>query len=456
MTRTHARNASVSVVAGASVIGCHLWPAPSARTLWLRLTLSVAAWRASYLPRISAVKHLWASAKYCQSLFLLCCLGLVCTVRAQSQEAASAGTVMHSAVEAEAQTPRPSQALFRLEKKVRGTQDATAFTLETRRGAVNGSSSVRLYNAENLLLRGEWLTVQQRKIYQREATPEVSSEPLLGHETAWLNWEKLWVVKPDAAALASLLDANAETVLEETPEVYWLTCRFADTASMHGLVKARVAVRRIDWRIAELTLIVEGTEEMLEYKLTPLTLAERPPLEESPLLAALDAETLAPSVNLPSAAAGLATVAENHGAANNSPTPSAPLNGKSSQPAQATATPAPTVSVPTPAGGVPASSEPVANSLKMLAVGSGLSEKATRQQMPVYPAIARSYRTGGTVTVYLELDEQGAVAKITRVEGPFLLHTAAREAALGWRFKPTVIDGQPVRVSGYLVFQFKP
>lgn len=86
-------------------------------------------------------------------------------------------------------------------------------------------------------------------------------------------------------------------------------------------------------------------------------------------------------------------------------------------------------------------------------VGS-LVDKATQRVSPSYPAIARSAHVTGVVTVFLELDEKGAVAVIHRTDGPAMLRQAAVDAARKWKFKPTLVDGQPVRVIGYINFSF--
>ena len=58
------------------------------------------------------------------------------------------------------------------------------------------------------------------------------------------------------------------------------------------------------------------------------------------------------------------------------------------------------------------------------------------------------------MTVFLIVGEKGEVESVVRAEGPPQLQQAAIEAARRWKFNPTAIDGQPVKVTGYLVFNF--
>jgi TonB family protein len=86
-------------------------------------------------------------------------------------------------------------------------------------------------------------------------------------------------------------------------------------------------------------------------------------------------------------------------------------------------------------------------------VGS-LTEKAKRTVKPSYPQVAKTAHVIGDVVVFLEVDEKGAVTKIDHSTGPKLLQPAAEEAARQWKFRPTVIDGKPAKVAGYISFRF--
>jgi TonB family protein len=99
------------------------------------------------------------------------------------------------------------------------------------------------------------------------------------------------------------------------------------------------------------------------------------------------------------------------------------------------------------------SSQNAAQNGQLMEVGS-LVDKATQKVSPTYPQIARTQRVSGVVKVYLVVDETGSVAAIQRSSGPPLLLQAATEAARRWKFQPTLMDGQPVRVAGYINFNF--
>ncbi len=86
-------------------------------------------------------------------------------------------------------------------------------------------------------------------------------------------------------------------------------------------------------------------------------------------------------------------------------------------------------------------------------VGSLLSY-ATKQSPPVYPNAARSARQSGMVKVEVTIDEKGEVAKVDKTTGPMMLQSAAKDAILKWRFRPFVRDGQPVKATGFVSFNF--
>jgi TonB family protein len=109
-------------------------------------------------------------------------------------------------------------------------------------------------------------------------------------------------------------------------------------------------------------------------------------------------------------------------------------------------------------------SDPIVNTAKsekpatiaagdMMQVGS-LVDLATKKVNPAYPQVARTARISGIVKVEVVLDEDGKVAEVRNAAGPEMLRRAAMDAVKRWQFKPATRDGQPVRASGFVNFNF--
>ncbi|HEX8473984.1 MAG TPA: energy transducer TonB [Pyrinomonadaceae bacterium] len=83
-----------------------------------------------------------------------------------------------------------------------------------------------------------------------------------------------------------------------------------------------------------------------------------------------------------------------------------------------------------------------------------LNGKAIQKPAPVYPKIAKEAKAQGTVTVQILVDEQGRVISAQATNGHPLLKKAAVEAAYQARFSQTILNGQAVRVSGVITYNF--
>jgi len=88
-----------------------------------------------------------------------------------------------------------------------------------------------------------------------------------------------------------------------------------------------------------------------------------------------------------------------------------------------------------------------------LAIGS-LIAYATKQAQPIYPVAAKNMRMTGLVKVEVVVNESGEVAEVQTMTGPSMLQGAAKDAIRKWRFKPFVRDGQPVKATGFVNFNF--
>lgn len=83
-----------------------------------------------------------------------------------------------------------------------------------------------------------------------------------------------------------------------------------------------------------------------------------------------------------------------------------------------------------------------------------ISSKTLEKPAPPYPAIARAANVHGTVAVQIVIDEQGKVISAKATSGNPLLMSAAVQAAYRARFTPTVLGGQPVKVTGSIAYNF--
>jgi len=88
--------------------------------------------------------------------------------------------------------------------------------------------------------------------------------------------------------------------------------------------------------------------------------------------------------------------------------------------------------------------------------GGVLNGKAVSLPKPAYPPAARAVRASGTVSVQVTIDENGHVVSASAVSGHPLLQQAAVAAARGARFSPTLLSGQPVKVTGVITYNFVP
>ncbi|QQS40913.1 MAG: TonB family protein [Acidobacteriota bacterium] len=81
--------------------------------------------------------------------------------------------------------------------------------------------------------------------------------------------------------------------------------------------------------------------------------------------------------------------------------------------------------------------------------------QAVSLPQPAYPAAARAVNARGRVTVAVVIDRTGRVISASAVSGHPLLRASAVSAARRARFRPTLLSGQPVEVSGTIVYNFQ-
>jgi TonB family protein len=86
--------------------------------------------------------------------------------------------------------------------------------------------------------------------------------------------------------------------------------------------------------------------------------------------------------------------------------------------------------------------------------GPVIQGEAIHRETPQYPPYARGRRMTGKVIVEITIDETGKVENARLRCGADAFAQVSVEAARKWRFKPTSISGVPVRVVGWITFNF--
>jgi protein TonB len=100
-------------------------------------------------------------------------------------------------------------------------------------------------------------------------------------------------------------------------------------------------------------------------------------------------------------------------------------------------------------GGIGTGPAPVVKAAtpKKIAVSSGvMAGNILVKTQPQYPAIAKAARIQGTVVLQATISKTGTIEGLTVVSGPPMLVQAALDAVRSWRYKPYLLNGEPVEV----------
>ena len=136
------------------------------------------------------------------------------------------------------------------------------------------------------------------------------------------------------------------------------------------------------------------------------------------------------------------------------PSPTASISQTATPRRSPTASPTPTISDPMTVD--PSKEDGKKPPVPKQISGGVLNGKATSLPKPPYPPAARAVRASGSVAVQVLVDENGSVISASAVSGHPLLRAAAVSAARAARFNPTILSGQPVKVSGVITYNFVP
>jgi periplasmic protein TonB len=86
--------------------------------------------------------------------------------------------------------------------------------------------------------------------------------------------------------------------------------------------------------------------------------------------------------------------------------------------------------------------------------GNVTAASLINQTRPVYPALAIQARIQGNVVLHAIIDKDGKVAQLEVISGHPLLVQAALDAVKQWRYKPTLLNGDPVEVDTTITVTF--
>ncbi len=89
-------------------------------------------------------------------------------------------------------------------------------------------------------------------------------------------------------------------------------------------------------------------------------------------------------------------------------------------------------------------------------VSEGVSERLLVKKVePQYPEEARHVRIQGSVILNAVIDTRGDVENVTLVSGHPALAPAAVDAVKQWKYKPYLLNGQPVKVETQVTVSFQ-
>ena len=78
--------------------------------------------------------------------------------------------------------------------------------------------------------------------------------------------------------------------------------------------------------------------------------------------------------------------------------------------------------------------------------GNVMAANLIRKVDPIYPQIAKTAHISGTVILHAIIAKDGTIQELQFSSGPPLLMRSAMDAVKQWRYKPTLLNGQPVKV----------
>jgi protein TonB len=84
---------------------------------------------------------------------------------------------------------------------------------------------------------------------------------------------------------------------------------------------------------------------------------------------------------------------------------------------------------------------------KKVNISAGVMQGMLLQKtVPVYPPIAKAARVSGTVVLQATISKTGSIENLRIISGPAMLQQAALDAVRSWRYRPYLLNNDPVEV----------
>jgi protein TonB len=91
----------------------------------------------------------------------------------------------------------------------------------------------------------------------------------------------------------------------------------------------------------------------------------------------------------------------------------------------------------------PASQSPA--HLRKVVLSAAVAQSLLIQKsLPRYPPIAKAARVSGTVVLHAVISTTGSVINLQAVSGPAMLQQSALDAVKSWKYRPYLLNNQPV------------
>ena len=74
---------------------------------------------------------------------------------------------------------------------------------------------------------------------------------------------------------------------------------------------------------------------------------------------------------------------------------------------------------------------------------------------PIYPQAAVLIRLQGTVVLHALISKEGTIESLQVVSGHPFLARAAKDVVQQWRYRPYILNGQPVEIETQITVNFK-